>query len=105
MPLAPLIVLRMGLSRLHVHPFKGALHHIQWQYQLFPPQQAGVAPCDTGFLSGQGRGKKLVTEEPKPVGSGTTIYSYSSIENIYCVLRRLLLRRLSGGRVLKASLQ
>src|SRR2546421_1256896 len=31
---------------------------------------AGVAPCDTGFLSGQGRGNKLVTEEPKPVGSG-----------------------------------
>jgi hypothetical protein len=32
MPLAPLIVLRMGLSGLHVHPLKGALHHVQWLY-------------------------------------------------------------------------
>jgi hypothetical protein len=36
---------------------------------------ADVAPCDTVFLSVQGRGIKLVTEEPKPVGSGETIYS------------------------------
>src|SRR6266480_3781488 len=38
--------------------------------QLFPLQQADVAPSDTGFLPGQGRGKKLVTEDSKPVGSG-----------------------------------
>ena len=38
--------------------------------QLFPPQQAGAAPFDTVSQQGQGRDKKLVTEEPKPVGSG-----------------------------------
>ena len=32
MPLTPHIVLRMGLSRLHVHPLKGALHHVQYQH-------------------------------------------------------------------------
>ncbi len=37
MPLTPRIVLQMGLSRLHVHPLKGALHHLQWQYH-FPAQ-------------------------------------------------------------------
>ena len=42
--------------------------------QLFPPQQAGVAPSDTGSLTEQGRGKKLVTEDSKPVGSGESIY-------------------------------
>ncbi len=41
--------------------------------QLFPLQQAGVAPSDTVFLSGQGRESKLVTEDSKPVGSGLTI--------------------------------
>jgi len=35
---------------------------------------AGVAPSDTVFLSGQGRGRKLVTEDSKPVGSGEIIY-------------------------------
>ena len=43
--------------------------------QLFPLQQAGVAPSDTVFLSGQGRESKLVTEDSKPVGSGLIIYS------------------------------
>jgi hypothetical protein len=36
---------------------------------------AGAAPCETISQKGKGRGNKLVTEEPKPVGSGTTIYS------------------------------
>ena len=43
--------------------------------QLIPPQQEDVASFDTVFLSGQGRGKKLVTEEPKPVGPSEIIYS------------------------------
>ena len=42
--------------------------------QLFPPQQADVAPCDTRCPMGQGRGKKLVTEDSNPVGSGEFIY-------------------------------
>jgi hypothetical protein len=42
--------------------------------QLIPPQQEDVAPFDTVFLSVQGRGRKLVTEDSKPVGSGDTIY-------------------------------
>jgi len=29
MPLPPRIILLMGLSRLHVHPLKGALHTFQ----------------------------------------------------------------------------
>ena len=42
---------------------------------LFHPQREGLGAFDTVFLKGQGRGKKLVREDPKPVGSGTTIYS------------------------------
>jgi len=38
--------------------------------QLFPPQKEGAEPFDTVFLSGQGRGIKLVTEDSKLVGSG-----------------------------------
>ncbi len=43
MPLAPLIVLQMGLSRLYVHPLKGALHHSQ---ELYHEAQA---PADTAL--------------------------------------------------------
>src|SRR5256885_4496286 len=42
--------------------------------QLVPPEQAGVAPSDTVCQTVQGRGKKLVTEDWKPVGSGDSIY-------------------------------
>ena len=37
---------------------------------LFHPQREGLGAFDTVFLKGQGRGKKLVREDPKPVGSG-----------------------------------
>jgi hypothetical protein len=38
--------------------------------QLFHLQQADVAHFGTICLTGQERGRKLVTEEPTPVGSG-----------------------------------
>jgi hypothetical protein len=38
-------------------------------------QPEGLGAFDTGFPTAQGRGKKLVTEDPKPVGSGAIIYS------------------------------
>ena len=34
---------------------------------LFHPQREGSGAFETGFLKEQGRGKKLVTEDPKPV--------------------------------------
>jgi hypothetical protein len=37
-------------------------------------QREGLGACETAFQMGQGREKKLVTEEPKPVGSGESIY-------------------------------
>src|SRR5437773_10627155 len=37
---------------------------------LFHPQREGLGAFDTVFLKEQGRGIKLVTEDPKPVGSG-----------------------------------
>jgi hypothetical protein len=43
--------------------------------QLFHPQKEGAEPFDTVCLLGQGRGRKLVTEQPKPVGSGSIIYA------------------------------
>src|SRR2546421_1094503 len=45
---------------------------------LFHLQPEGLGACETGFPTAQGREKKLVTEEPKPVGSGTIIYPFSS---------------------------
>src|SRR2546423_15537179 len=41
--------------------------------ELVPLQREGRGACETVFRKGQGRGKKLVTEEPKPVGSGEPI--------------------------------
>ncbi len=41
---------------------------------LFHPQREGLGAFDTVFLKEQGRGRKLVREEPKPVGSGESIY-------------------------------
>ena len=41
---------------------------------LFHPQREGLGACDTVFLKEQGRGIKLVREDPKPVGSGESIY-------------------------------
>src|SRR2546423_3662840 len=38
--------------------------------ELVHLQREGSGACETVFRKGQGRGKKLVTEEPKPVGSG-----------------------------------
>ena len=38
--------------------------------ELVHLQREGSGACETGFRKGQGRGKKLVTEDPKPVGSG-----------------------------------
>src|SRR6266699_4811601 len=38
--------------------------------ELVPLQREGSGACETVFQKGQGREKKLVTEEPKPVGSG-----------------------------------
>ncbi len=37
--------------------------------ELVPLLPEGVGACEIGFRKGPGRGKKLVTEEPKPVGS------------------------------------
>ena len=38
--------------------------------ELVHLQREGSGACETVFRKGQGRGKKLVTEDPKPVGSG-----------------------------------
>src|SRR5947208_15822268 len=38
--------------------------------QGFHRERASLAPSDTVCQQEQGRGRKLVTEEPKPVGSG-----------------------------------
>ena len=38
--------------------------------ELVPLQPEGLGASDTVFRKEQGRGRKLVTEEPKPVGSG-----------------------------------
>jgi hypothetical protein len=38
--------------------------------ELVPLLPEGLGACETGFLTAQGRDKKLVREEPKPVGSG-----------------------------------
>ena len=35
-----------------------------------PLQPEGLGACETGFPTAQARGKKLVTEDSKPVGSG-----------------------------------
>ena len=40
---------------------------------LFHLQRADVAPVETGSQKGQGRGRKLATEDSKPVGSGESI--------------------------------
>ena len=41
--------------------------------ELVPLQPEGLGASDTVFRKEQGRGSKLVTEEPKPVGSGESI--------------------------------
>ena len=38
--------------------------------ELVPLQSEGLEACETAFLTAQGRGSKLVTEDWKPVGSG-----------------------------------
>jgi len=43
--------------------------------ELVHLQREGLGAFDTGFPTAQGRGRKLVREDSKPVGSGTTIYS------------------------------
>ena len=43
------------------------LFHLQWE---------GLGAFDTAFQMGQGRERKLVTEEPNPFGSGTIIYAF-----------------------------
>ena len=42
--------------------------------ELVPLQPEGLGACETSFPTAQGRGKKLVTEDSKPVGSGESIY-------------------------------
>ena len=42
--------------------------------ELVPLQPEGLGAFYTGFLTAQGRDKKLVTEDSKPVGSGESIY-------------------------------
>jgi len=37
--------------------------------ELVPLQSEGLEACETAFLTAQGRGSKLVTEDWKPVGS------------------------------------
>jgi hypothetical protein len=52
----------------------------QWEEGLHPAlhlERAHLVPFDRACLTGQGRGRKLVTEEPTPVGSGAIIYSSS----------------------------
>jgi hypothetical protein len=50
------LALDAGASQQQEHDFP----------KLFHPQQANVAPFDTVFQQEQGRGIKLVTEEPMP---------------------------------------
>src|SRR6266566_7514659 len=56
---------------------------------------AGVAPSDTGSLTEQGRGEKLVTEDWKPVGSGLTplksgaTWLHASLSSSACVISLL----------------
>jgi hypothetical protein len=42
--------------------------------ELFHLQREGLGACETGFPTAQGRGRKLVTEEPKPVGSAPVAF-------------------------------
>jgi hypothetical protein len=42
--------------------------------ELVPLQREGLGAFDTGFPTAQGRGRKLVKEDSKPVGSDETIY-------------------------------
>src|SRR5215467_3908339 len=46
-----------------------------------PP--AGVAPSDTVFQTGQGRGKKLAKAYSTPVGSGRVFMQFSSKSRTY----------------------
>ena len=44
--------------------------------ELVPLQPEGFGACETAFPTAQGRGKKLVTEDWKPVGSSQIIYVF-----------------------------
>ena len=46
---------------------------------LLPPQPEAAASFDTELQQGEGRGRKLVTENSKPVGSGSSICAIFSI--------------------------
>jgi hypothetical protein len=50
------------------HPSQGG-----WR-QVLHREPASLAPSDTVCLMAQARGRKLVTEDSKPVGSGEPIY-------------------------------
>ena len=53
----------------------GAASQEQEGFGLSHLLQEGFGASGRACRRGKGRGKKLVTEEPNPVGSGTTIYS------------------------------
>src|SRR2546421_5153303 len=55
---------------------------------------ADVAPSDTVCQMGQGRGKKLVTEDPKPVGSGRFREQTRDAEAVPGLFLALLIRDL-----------
>src|SRR5947207_2544228 len=52
--------------------------------QVLHRERARLGPSDTVCQQEQGRGRKLVTEEPKPVGSGLIIYSSFSYYKKLC---------------------
>ena len=78
---------------------------------LFHLQQEDAGPSDTVCLPGQGRGIKLVTEEPKPVSSGLapfkpgatcfrTFIAPSPASSLFCLIWLSLLgesSRVDGG--------
>ncbi len=52
--------------------------------ELVHLQREGLGAFETVFRKGQGRGKRLVTEDSKPVGSGLIIYSSFSYYKKLC---------------------
>ena len=57
------------MSVSHTHP-SDAGEEEEGFSELVPLQPEGLGACETIFSTAQGRGKKLVTEDWKPVGSG-----------------------------------
>jgi hypothetical protein len=62
----------LGVSALVVD----AVEEEERYQQLFHLEKEEIALFDTACQMGQGRGRKLATEDSKPVGSGETIYAF-----------------------------